>query len=47
VQYPAQKFPEIISWDEVNSFAEKMRNIVELFPDGFVKWRKIKGRVFL
>jgi hypothetical protein len=42
-----QKFLTTIVWAQVNSFAEKLKRAVELFPDVFVKWRKIKVKVSL
>jgi|OM-RGC.v1.037337516 uncharacterized protein (UPF0333 family) len=42
----AQKSPTIIVRAQVSNYAEKLKNIVELFPDVFVRWKKTKAKVF-
>jgi hypothetical protein len=43
--FPAQKFLTIIVRARDNSFAEKLKNIVELFPDNSGKWKKTEAKV--
>ena len=42
----AQKFLTTIVRAQVSSYAKKLKSIVELFPDVFVRWKKTKAKVF-